>query len=162
MSLQCCTALEQVSRERSVWIDKIRRLIFDLQLSTASYSIPSMSTRELEHVAVCHVRFQSSARRASLGTSPLPPLCQRSIRPATPYQPFETVKIVPGGRLFLTVAGGQLELWALPTMNNPAGQRPIATIPCRFGKDSQFWISIHPARGDHLTVSVTEAPIDES
>ncbi|KAJ7645087.1 hypothetical protein DFH06DRAFT_954683, partial [Mycena polygramma] len=116
----------QVTRERSVWIDSLRRACIKHDIYTPSFPLAEMSLDELEHAATACGRFSSRLRHKFFEDCTVWPHHIRSLEPAG--QEFENLRLIPGGRFLLTSHERTIQLWDLGNHLRSPTSLPIASL----------------------------------
>ncbi|KAF7354241.1 F-box domain-containing protein [Mycena venus] len=116
--------LADTTRERSVWIDALRRFCADNDVYAPSFSLEEMSTHELEHAATGCRRFTSRLRTNFLRRNSVSPL---SIRYSAHEEEFDRLRLIPGGRFVVTVSRCTLWLWDLGSSPKTSGVKLVTS-----------------------------------
>ncbi|KDQ52195.1 hypothetical protein JAAARDRAFT_491789 [Jaapia argillacea MUCL 33604] len=136
---RCSKYCDQVTREKSVWINAVRRIAAHYNVLPSTFPLVKMSLALLEHAATSPSRFLSRLEREirANGKS-LPPFTTRIINRHTCQSTapalrnsgtFKFLRLAPGGRfLFTATSSGVVELWDLGfTDSAPLPRQSIAS-----------------------------------
>ncbi|KAJ7484146.1 hypothetical protein FB451DRAFT_79421 [Mycena latifolia] len=107
------TSLADATRERSVWIEALRRVCVHHDVYVHSFPLTEMSVDELEHSATSYRRLTARLRSEFLKRQVVSPLSIRYLEPASLGEDFDHLRFIPGGRFLLTMCGFTLRLWDL-------------------------------------------------
>ncbi|KAJ7785349.1 hypothetical protein DFH07DRAFT_7929 [Mycena maculata] len=123
-------SIAHITRERSVWIDALRRLSLKHGIYTPSFPLTAMTLDELEHAATACRRFSARLRHKFIqpNDSLLSPIASQFIEATRPGEDFDHLRFLPGGRFLVTTFGCTLRLWDLGTTPTNAKLNPIASF----------------------------------
>jgi WD40 repeat protein len=120
--------MSDVTRERSVWIELLRRVCVQHDIYTPSFPLPEMSLDELEHAATACRRFSSRLRKDFLHHQIVWPHSIRSLEPPQKGEEFENLCFLPGGRFLVTSHRTTIKLWDLGNHATSPIKDPIASV----------------------------------
>ncbi|KAJ7136657.1 hypothetical protein C8R44DRAFT_767599 [Mycena epipterygia] len=122
-------SISHITRERSVWIDALRRVSIQHDVYAPSFTLTEMSINELEYAATACRRFSSHLRNEFLQHRTVWPLYTQYLEPtAGRREDFDHLRFLPGGRFLLTSCGCTLQLWDLGNRSNRINTTPIASL----------------------------------
>ncbi|KAF8205274.1 hypothetical protein K438DRAFT_1964356 [Mycena galopus ATCC 62051] len=126
--LSVCKLMLNVTRERSVWIEALRRLCIQYDIYMPSFQWQRMSLDELEYAATASCRFSLHLRAEFARHRLVLPHSIRHLDPRHIGEEFENMRFIPGGRFLLTTNGTTIKLWDLGKHANCPTQHAIASV----------------------------------
>ncbi|KAJ7250397.1 hypothetical protein C8J57DRAFT_683703 [Mycena rebaudengoi] len=107
-------SLSEVTNQRVVWIDALRRVCLQHEVYLPSFPLTEMALEDLEHAATTTTRFTARLRREFAQDVKVVPFSKRRITSLDDTgEEWENMRFIPGGRFLITTSRCTLKLWDL-------------------------------------------------
>ncbi|KAH8795982.1 hypothetical protein DL96DRAFT_1099030 [Flagelloscypha sp. PMI_526] len=149
---QTCTLLEDLSHERILWVYFLRLFLRQSRFPSASFSIDSMTSAELEAAVTVPLRFIRNFAHDEPNSR-----AQASCIKGT-YK-VHSIDLVAGDRYLASLSGSRIVLWDLGIVGNrdsKTSPRMVAQIQCDIPKRQKPWLQTETL-GEDIFVRVTSS-----
>jgi hypothetical protein len=145
-TLQTCKLVASATRQRTVWLEALRRVSVVNGVFWSTFPLEEMSDRALEHAATSPSRFTKLLMKSETTPHPFATRLLNTHPRGSLVLELEDCRLVPGGRFLFTRSGDSvIHLWDLgytsEAMINPF---PIASVE---GARLQL-LDLHPTGDD--------------
>ncbi|KAH8836125.1 hypothetical protein DL96DRAFT_109195 [Flagelloscypha sp. PMI_526] len=135
---QTCKALYDASKDRTIWICCLEKMIKECGLFGPSFQYALMTSEQLEAAANMQLRFRCNLAQGRTSAENVP------FSPLLPIDPSSTeLSLVPGGRFLVSFHENLLELWDLGIIG--CGSRKplfLASTPCSLPSEKTPFIEV--------------------